>query len=683
MVRIGGLASGMDIDTMVSELMKAERLPLDKLKQKKQTLEWQRDGYRELNSLLLSFRNLTFDTKLSSTFKSRSTSSSSESKVTATATSSAALASYNISKIERLATAATKVNAGKISDEGGTKVDSSKGLYSIRTNFANESFNWQVGSVESESLAVTEDKKTFKLTLQDGVSLQNIATDTSVKVDGKSYQIVTDAAATLTSGQVRVSADGTMEFGNIISKGSSIKVDYTATNKIETFNSTEALKDIQLSKGAISSRASVAVTVNGIEYKNSGTNKNQLLDPITGNVFATFDENGKLSFTNEVAANQEIKVSYQQEYFTFDLSTSTSKGTMNERFLVQGTESLDTVLNKISSSNVGVTAFYDSFSDKVTLTRKETGNFNTAGDEIITSSGFLNDVLGFGVGSTETGGQNAKFTINGLDTERTSNTFEMSGVSFTLKDTLNAITSTEPSVSINISNDSTKVFDNIKNFVDKYNELIDKIQTKIGEERYRTYTPLTDEQRESLTDKQQEQWEDKAKSGLLRRDPLFTSLLTKMRQAFSSPVSGSKVDANYKQMTSIGISTTADYLSGGKLEIDEAKLKKAIEENPEAIEALFTSEGSTTGEKGILTRLYDSVTETMNKVREKAGNATTTADSFVIGKNLTNVDKQIDRFETRLTQIEDRYWRQFTAMEKAIQKANQQSTYLSQQFSAY
>lgn len=34
MVRIGGLASGMDIDQIVSDLMKAERMPLDKIKQK-------------------------------------------------------------------------------------------------------------------------------------------------------------------------------------------------------------------------------------------------------------------------------------------------------------------------------------------------------------------------------------------------------------------------------------------------------------------------------------------------------------------------------------------------------------------------------------------------------------------------------------------------------------------------
>ena len=55
-MRIAGLASGMDIDSIVKNLMAAERMPLDKLKQKKQILEWQRDDYRALNTKMLSFR---------------------------------------------------------------------------------------------------------------------------------------------------------------------------------------------------------------------------------------------------------------------------------------------------------------------------------------------------------------------------------------------------------------------------------------------------------------------------------------------------------------------------------------------------------------------------------------------------------------------------------------------------
>ena len=59
--RISGLASGMDTDTIVKKLMDAERVPLDKLYQKKTYTEWQRDDYRDINTALSELDTLLFD----------------------------------------------------------------------------------------------------------------------------------------------------------------------------------------------------------------------------------------------------------------------------------------------------------------------------------------------------------------------------------------------------------------------------------------------------------------------------------------------------------------------------------------------------------------------------------------------------------------------------------------------
>ncbi len=48
--RITGFSNVFDIDEIVSKLMKTEQAPLDKMTRQKQTLEWQRDSYREVNS---------------------------------------------------------------------------------------------------------------------------------------------------------------------------------------------------------------------------------------------------------------------------------------------------------------------------------------------------------------------------------------------------------------------------------------------------------------------------------------------------------------------------------------------------------------------------------------------------------------------------------------------------------
>ncbi|WP_269078948.1 flagellar filament capping protein FliD [Planococcus halocryophilus] len=42
------------------------------------------------------------------------------------------------------------------------------------------------------------------------------------------------------------------------------------------------------------------------------------------------------------------------------------------------------------------------------------------------------------------------------------------------------------------------------------------------------------------------------------------------------------------------------------------------------------------------------------------------------------MDTEISRWQDRLTSIEDRYWKQFTAMEKALSKMNSQSTWMQQ-----
>ena len=60
-LRITGLATGLDTDQIVSDLMKVERIPYDRLYQSKQLAEWKRDTYREITSLLAGFKSEFFD----------------------------------------------------------------------------------------------------------------------------------------------------------------------------------------------------------------------------------------------------------------------------------------------------------------------------------------------------------------------------------------------------------------------------------------------------------------------------------------------------------------------------------------------------------------------------------------------------------------------------------------------
>ncbi|WP_336990204.1 flagellar hook-associated protein 2 [Bacillus infantis] len=346
-------------------------------------------------------------------------------------------------------------------------------------------------------------------------------------------------------------------------------------------------------------------------------------------------------------------------------------------------ETLNSVISKINA-NSGVTAFFDSVTGKISLTAKNTGDIpddsNTPeneGAEIVLAGNFLNILhldtdnsiaKNNGAGKE---GANAEFIYNGLSTSRSSNTFQINGVEISLKNVTN-----EP-VTFSSSPDVDAIMDTIVKFVDKYNEVIEAIKDKTGEKRFRDFQPLTSEQRKDMEEKDIELWEEKAKSGTLKGDSILTSSLNKMRSDLYSPVSGL---SGFNQLAQIGITTTSNYLDGGKLTIKEDDLRKAISENPNGIYELFQKDATTTSEKGLARRLRDSIKSTMTDIEAKAGKASSVNNTFTIGKLLDGFDKQITRFEDRLTQVENRYWSQFTAMEKAIQRSNEQMAYLMQQF---
>lgn len=118
-MRISGLASGMDIDAMVKQLMTAQRVPLDKLNQQKQQTEWKRDGYRQISTKLVGFNEKLSNFSLSSSIDSKKANISGASNViTATATGAATNSVLNV-KVSNLASATNVIFKGT---DGATKI---------------------------------------------------------------------------------------------------------------------------------------------------------------------------------------------------------------------------------------------------------------------------------------------------------------------------------------------------------------------------------------------------------------------------------------------------------------------------------------------------------------------------------------------------------------------------------
>ncbi|MGX1262855.1 flagellar hook-associated protein 2 [Rossellomorea marisflavi] len=498
-MRVGGLASGMDTDQIISDLMKAERIPLDKLNQKKQYLEWQRDDYRDMNTLMLNFSDLIFN------------------------------------------------------------------------------------GVMKQATYI---QKTVNVSNPNDISIKNLASTS----------------------------------------------DFTGTIKVE-------------------------------KLATSATMFGQAMD-------GSFDPKKKLSDSLGLSGEQTIRV-----------KTINKDGTMPDKFTEvtfdPTADTMESLLSKINSKT-GVTMFFDEKTKQMSVMSKNSGNGGTEA-EIQLEGDFFSQVglditnkaaANAGRGSR---GENAVFTYNGMQTERSSNTFVINGVEITLKNASNT------NVTFSSAPDVDKIMESIVKFVDEYNKLIEKVNGEVNEKKFRDYQPLTAEQKKDMSEDEIKLWEDKARSGTLRNDSVLSSGMNKMRTDLYTSVSGGTKGAN--QLSQIGITTSNNYLDRGKLIIDESMLKEAISKDPNAIYELFAKNGSISAEQGIARRMRDTLKTTMESVKNKAGTTSSVNDTFSIGKLLKNMDSQISRFEVRMTQVENRYWSQFTAMEKAVQRANSQSAYLMQQFS--
>ncbi|MDO7906570.1 flagellar filament capping protein FliD [Paenibacillus sp. JX-17] len=333
-------------------------------------------------------------------------------------------------------------------------------------------------------------------------------------------------------------------------------------------------------------------------------------------------------------------------------------------------DTVASVINKITSgTNSRVTAVYDEVSGQFSIKAKNYGENND-----ITVSG-LSATLGVFTQSVK--GASAKVTVTTDEGSQTytpsSNTLTVNGVTLTL----NSTNEGSPSKITTQSDPSTAV-ETIKSFVKDYNDLIATLNTKIGEAKYRDYVPLTDEQKKDMSEDDIKLWNEKAQSGLLKGDDILTSTISMMRGIITEALGGGSVN-----LASMGI-TTGQYFENGKLYVDEAKLTKAIESNPEGVTSFFQGTAATSTKSGLFNKFYDKLNGVLDQISKKAGTSKLSSDTTkaylpesLMGKELKEYNKRISTLQDRLNDMETRYYKQFTAMEQALSNFNNQSASLT------
>lgn len=241
--------------------------------------------------------------------------------------------------------------------------------------------------------------------------------------------------------------------------------------------------------------------------------------------------------------------------------------------------------------------------------------------------------------------------------------------------------------------DTENIFNTIKEMITAYNEIVDLANTQVSQKRNRDYAPLTDEQKEQMSESDIERWEEKAKEGMLFNDSDLRNFTTSIRSIFSGSAE------NMKLLAEIGITTSSVATDNGKVVLDEAKLKAALEERPEDVEKLFSSEMETkydangkpiadTSTGGIMAKIknvFDKFAKTEGAVKgifiERAGSkyAPLSMLNNSLQKQMDDIDDIIDDLKVKLTKEQTRYYNQFTQLEKVMAQWNSQAGWLTQQ----
>lgn len=592
--------SGMDVDSMVKSMMKAQQTRYDSLIQKKTQVEWKKADYNTMYTAINDFRNNTvFNYKLQNTLMPHTATSSDSSKVTVSANADAANFSHVLT-IDQLATGVIESSSAAITATGRTKD-------TLANQFAGVSGTVSM-TINGKSISVDSGQSIYQLVSNINNANAGVKANYDANMD-RFYLTTTDT-------------------------GSGAEIDFTGTTAADMDFVTNKLKLTTI--GPISAGV---VSTNNINLANP-TDLNDTL----ANQFAGLSGTFNLKVTNGSSSQ------------TLTIDTASS--------------SLQDVIDQLNSAGVNAIAGYDTVSGKFSL-QTTSGSLSLAGSDSAALS-FLTNQLQV---PNAAQGQDAKVVLDGVSLTQSRNNFSVSGVSYTLQAVGTA--------NVTVASDVDKTVANVKAFVDSYNALLAQANNKADEAKYRDFLPLTTEQKTAMKDADITAWEAKAKSGLLRNDPILENLISTMRSDLSNPISG--LSGKYNSASSIGI-TTGAYQEGGKLYLDESKLRKALQDDPDIVNKIFGShtDGNTHAQDGIAVRLYDTLKASSGKIVTEAG---VTASALYdtnssLAKQINSYTEQMTAMSARMKIMEDRYYTQFNAMETALSKLSQQSSWLSNQTSS-
>ena len=186
-------------------------------------------------------------------------------------------------------------------------------------------------------------------------------------------------------------------------------------------------------------------------------------------------------------------------------------------------------------------------------------------------------------------GQEAEIVLDGVTYKSESNSISVNGI------TVNALAETDKEISITTIADTKGLYDKIKDFLGKYNDVVNELTSKYNADPAKGMDVLSDDEKKAMGEATAAKYEDKIKDSLLRRDTTLNSIITIMTNSMSR---GFTIKGKNYSLSSFGIQTLgilnaakneqyAYHINGDKddekTETYPDKLMKALTEDPDTV----------------------------------------------------------------------------------------------------
>lgn len=692
-IRMTGLTSGLDTESIVNQLMSAQRTKQTKVENKKQKLEWKQEIWKGLNTKIYGFyKDSLSKMKYSSNYSTKKASVSDSTKLTATASTKAAAGSYKV-EIKSIASA-QYVTSGKLSykdSSGNTNTATTSTKLSDLGMSSGTVLKLEVGD-KSSALEVKDDT-----TIKDFVNFCSNA-GLNATFDEKQQRFFLSSKDSGEENSFKLSANGYSSDGQTIVNNLNDAVGLTnlTSDQKKTYNSivygaiasnkeisSDDITTLQtLAKSSADAEANSKATV----FYRAKLEKNYTLsDEDAKAIEDKYNANDTLTNEDKATAIQKEKDEKKKADIDKQMATDESKAAITK--LV---ESGITAQN-VSDAGLDDASQYtfESKTERDNVAKEAVNNAVTAYNKVaskgITSTNSALAALGLQnvdgsvvsessnpLGMVVTEASDTKIVYNGATLTSNNTSIEVAGVTLNLLGT----TAAGETVNVTVSNDTSAVYDNIKEFITEYNSILKTMNTYYGAASASSYEVLTDDQKKAMSDDEVDKWNTKIKDSLLRRDSTLNSLISTLKTDMMGTVTAS--NGKTYSLANLGITTSSkNYSEGGLLHIkgdeddDEFAdstntLMQMLEEDPDTVKEVLS---------GLASNLYDSLNKKMGTTT--LSSALTFYNDKEMASQLSDYKKEISDWESKLSDMEEKYYSQFSAMETALAKIQSQQNTLS------